>query len=85
MNEMVDETPYEDVQFPGEGRDSFVLPRRKWRELLFIGALVPSGDVFVRDPSRPLPAFRDPDLFPVGARFRVHEEPNDRVRVERVG
>jgi hypothetical protein len=63
---------------------SFTIPRRKWRELLFVGALVADGEEFVRDPSRPLPAFRIPDLFPVGARFRVREE-GEQVHVERVG
>jgi hypothetical protein len=78
---MVDESDYLNVV--GE-RSSFSLPRRKWRELLFIGALVPEGDLFARNPERPLPPFRDPDLFPEGARFRVSIEPGDRVRVERV-
>ena len=64
-------------------RESFTIPRRKWRELLFVGALIPDGDAYVRDPSRPLPPFRIPDLFPIGSRFRVHEE-GDHVRVERV-
>ncbi len=68
-----------------EGRtDSFKLPRRKWRELLFVGALVPAGEEYVRDPSRPLSAFRIPDLFPIGARFRVTEE-GEHVHIERVG
>jgi hypothetical protein len=78
---MVDESDYLNVA--GE-RSSFSLPRRKWRELLFIGALVAEGDLFVRNPERPLPPFRDPDLFPEGVRFRVSIEPPDRVRVERV-
>lgn len=64
-------------------RQSFTIPRRKWRELLFVGALVPDGDEYVRDPSRPLPAFRIPDLFPIGARFKVREE-GEQVRIERV-
>jgi hypothetical protein len=78
---MVDESPYLNVV--GE-RPSFSLPRRKWRELLFVGALVPSGEFFVRNPERPLPPFRDPDLFPEGVCFRVAPEPGDRVRVQRV-
>jgi hypothetical protein len=78
---VVDESPYLNVT--GEG-SSFSLPRRKWRELLFVGALVPSGEFFVRNPERPLPPFRDPDLFPEGVRFRVRPEEGDRVRVERV-
>lgn len=78
---MVDESNYLNVV--GEPA-SFSLPRRKWRELLFIGALVPAGEYFVRNPERPLPPFRDPDLFPEGVRFRVFLEPGERVRVERV-
>ena len=49
----------------------FSIPELKWRELLFILALVPEGDHFLRDPSRPLPPFRQPGLFPDGVRFRV--------------
>ena len=78
---MVDNRPFENVRREGA---SFWLPRRKWRELLFIGAVVSTGEFYVRDPSRPMPEFRDPDLFPDGVRFRVFDEPNDRVRVERV-
>jgi hypothetical protein len=49
----------------------FSIPELKWRELLFIRALVPEGDHFVRDPSRPLPPFKQPGLFPEGVKFRV--------------
>jgi hypothetical protein len=49
----------------------FSIPELKWRELVFIRALVPEGDHFLRDPSRPLPPFRQPGLFPEGVRFRV--------------
>lgn len=77
---MVEEAPYANVH--GD-EDVFRLPRRKWRELLFIGAMVPDGDLFTRDPNRPLPAFRDPNLFPEGAHFRVELE-GDWVRVTRV-
>lgn len=49
----------------------FSIPELTWRELLFIRALVPEGDHFLRDPSRPLPPFRQPGLFPEGVRFRV--------------
>jgi len=72
--------PFLDIQ--GD-RGAFSIPRRKWRELLFVGALVPDGEAYVRDPSRPLPAFRVPDLFPVGARFLVREE-GEHVRIERI-
>lgn len=78
---MVDETPFWNVE---RGDKGFRLPKRKWRELLFIGALVKKGDVFVRDPSRPLPAFRDPDLFPEGMSFRVHELDEELMFIERV-
>ncbi len=78
---MVDERPFENVTREGS---SFLLPRRKWRELLFIGALVPKGDLYIRDPTRPMPAFRDPDLIPEGVSFRVHPAEDDHVRVERV-
>jgi hypothetical protein len=75
------EKPYEDVEAQGT---SFTIPELKWRELLFVGALVRSGEDYVRDPSRPLPAFRTSNLFPEGVRFRVREE-GRRVRIERIG
>ncbi len=49
----------------------FSIPELKWRELLFIRALVREGDHFVRDASRPLPPFKQPGLFPEGVKFRV--------------
>ena len=58
----------------------FSIPDLKWRELVFIRALVPEGDHFVRDPSRPLPPFKQPGLFPEGVRFRI-ERLRGRVRV----
>lgn len=79
---MVDERPFENVTREGS---SFLLPRRKWRELVFIGALVPRGELYIRDPSRPMPAFRDPDLIPEGILFRVTPAEGDQVRIERVG
>lgn len=51
--------------------DGFSIPDLKWRELVFVGALHAEGDCWTRDPSRPLPPFRIPDLFPDGTRFRV--------------
>ncbi len=60
--------PFADVVMLADG---FSLPELKWRELLFIGALRPEGDVFVRDPSCPLPPFRRGDLFAERARYRV--------------
>ena len=78
---VVDEDrPFEDVVMTPDG---FSIPELKWRELLFIGAMRAEGEHFVRDPSRPLPAFRPPGLFPPEARFRVHRE-GGRVRLSRV-
>ena len=55
------------------------------RELVFVGSLAPQGDGFVRDPSRPIASFRDPDLFPEGVLFRIHPDGENHVWVERVG
>ncbi len=77
---MVDERPYEDVRFAGQ---SFSIPEMKWRELLFVGALRLEEEHYVRDPARPLPAFRDGDLFPEGARFTIGRE-GGRVHISRV-
>ena len=77
---MVDERPYEDVQFAGPG---FSIPEMKWRELLFVGALRREGEHFMRDPARPLPAFRDGDLFPEGALFAIRRE-GGRVHITRL-
>ena len=60
--------PFADVVAVAGG---FSIPDLKWRELVFIRALVPDGDHFVRDPERPLPPFRQAGLFPEGVRFRV--------------
>jgi len=69
---MADESlPFADVQTTPDG---FSIPELKWRELLFIGALRRDGDFFVRDPARPLPPFRLPDLFPDGVCFRADRE-----------
>jgi hypothetical protein len=62
---------------------SFTIPRRKWRELLFVGALVREGEHYTRDPERPLPRFRVPDLFPLGALFQVIED-GERVHLQRI-
>ena len=69
--------PFADV-VPFEG--GFSIPELKWRELVFIGALRPEGDAFVRDPARPLPPFRREGLFPEGVRFLV-ERSAGRVRL----
>jgi hypothetical protein len=63
--------------------DGFSIPELKWRELLFVGALKLDGDAYVRDPSRPLPPFGIPDLFPEDARFHATRE-GPRVRLRRV-
>jgi hypothetical protein len=60
--------PFADILLLDEG---FSIPELKWRELVFIGALRADGSAWVRDPSRPLPPFRVPDLFPEGVRFQV--------------
>lgn len=72
--------PFTDVALTADG---FTLPELKWRELVFVGALCPDGDAFVRDPDRPLPAFRVPDLFPEGVRFRATRS-GARILVRRV-
>jgi hypothetical protein len=71
--------PFADVRIRPDG---FSIPELKWRELLFVGALRRDGDEFVRNPSRPLPPFRIPDLFPEAARFRIERE-GGRVVVRR--
>lgn len=63
-----DQEPFADVTLTEDGLS---LPELKWRELVFVGALRSEGGAWVRDPSRPLPPFRLPDLFPDGQRFRV--------------
>ena len=71
--------PFADV-LPEKG--GFSIPELKWRELVFVGALRPQGELFVRDPARPLPPFVVPGLFPEGRRFRV-ERSGGRVIVRR--
>jgi hypothetical protein len=36
-----------------------------------VRALVPDGELYVRDPGRPLPPFVLGDLFPEGVKFRA--------------
>ena len=74
-----EERPFKDVRLVPGG---FSIPELKWRELVFVGALRAEGEAFVRDPSRPLPPFRAPDLFPEGQRFTVGRE-GTRVVVRR--
>ena len=73
--------PFADVQLAPP--DGFSIPELKWRELLFVGALRREGDCFTRDPTRPLPTFRIPDLFPEGVSFRAQSD-GRRVLVRRV-
>jgi hypothetical protein len=74
-----EQRPFEDVR---ETAESVSIPELKWRELLFVGALRREGDVFVRDPSRPLLPFKVPDLFPVGV-FLLATSDDGRVTVRR--
>lgn len=74
-----EERPFEDVRPVADG---FSIPELKWRELLFVGALRREGEVFVRDPTRPLPVFRDADLFPEGVRFTAGRA-DGRVEIRR--
>lgn len=78
---MKHQEPFADVTLLADGLS---LPDLKWRELLFIGALRADGNAYVRDPSRPLPPFVLPDLFPEGARFRVAARDGKRVSLERL-
>lgn len=72
-----EQSPFADVRDEGQG---FSLPTLKWRELLFIGAIRREEDLFVRDPSRPLPPFAREGLFPKGVRF-VAEAQGDRILI----
>jgi len=63
--------PFADVEIVEGG---FSIPELKWRELVFVGALRAEGDLWVRDPSRPLPPFRFADLFPEGSRLRAERQ-----------
>jgi hypothetical protein len=74
-----EQEPFADVKPVADG---FSIPELKWRELLFIGALRREGDAFVRDPSRPLPPFRVPGLFPESVRLLVALD-GDRVVIRR--
>lgn len=76
----VDQTPFADVLMLADG---FSIPELKWRELLFIGALKPEGDHFVRDPKRPFPEFHVPGLFPEGVRLRATRA-GGRIRIQRL-
>jgi len=72
--------PFEDV-VPTE--DGFSIPELKWRELVFIGAVRQEDGLFVRNPSRPMPPFRRPEVLAEGERYAVAAE-GDRIRLRRV-
>jgi hypothetical protein len=75
-----EQSPFADVRDEGDG---FSIPQLKWRELLFIGALRPEGEGFVREPGRPLPAFAREGLFPEGVLLRA-ERVGARVLIRRL-
>jgi hypothetical protein len=77
-----EQQPFADVR---EEEGGFSIPELKWRELLFIGALVRAGGGgwYERDASRPMPPFRAGDLFPVGVRFAAARR-GRRVLVRRI-
>ena len=75
---MADQRPYHDLKPAGRAR-SFSLPARKWREILFVGAMRLDEDGFYRrDPDRPMPPLREPWLFAEGGRFRAERIPDPR-------
>lgn len=76
-----DQTPFADVVvFP----DGLSLPDLKWRELVFVGAMRPSGEGWVRDPAREMPPFEREGLFPEGVLFSATRE-GGRMRLRRLG
>jgi len=79
---VIGQDPYADVRLT---RDGLSLPRLKWRELLFVGALRERRGAYERDVERPLPPFEIPDLFPEGVRFEVVGTEAERVVLRRCG
>jgi len=76
---MRDERPFFDLVPTRDG--GCTLPLRKWRELLFIGAMRADGDgLFRRDPSRPLPPMARPDFFAPDRRYRAERVERPRKR-----
>ena len=75
---MPDRGPFHDLK-PVGNRGAFSVPFRKWREILFVGAMCESADgLYVRDPSRPLPPMRQSEYFAEGKRFRAERLPDPR-------
>jgi hypothetical protein len=75
---MPDRGPFHDLKPIGD-RGAFSVPLRKWREILFIGAMREAGDgLYRRDPSRPLPPMQVPEYFAEGRRFRAERLPDPR-------
>ena len=75
---MSDRGPFHDLKPVGD-RGAFSVPLRKWRELLFVGAIREAADgLYVRDRSRPLPPMRQPEYFAPGRRFRAERLPDPR-------
>ena len=73
---MSDLGPFHDLKPEGE-EGAFSLPLRKWREILFVGAMRETDEgCYVRDPARPLPPLRTPECFAPGARFRARRLPD---------
>lgn len=70
--------PFHDLRPVGD-RGAFSVPLRKWREILFVGAMRETEDgIYVRDPSRPLPLMRQPEYFAADKRFRTERLPDPR-------
>ncbi len=67
------EPPFHNVS--GDDSGALVLPLRKWREILFVGAMRPVEGGYVRDPERPLPPLRTSRALPLGRKFRVERLP----------
>ena len=68
---MPDPGPFHDLKPVGD-QGAFSVPVRKWREILFVGAMRETREgLYVRDLSRTLPPMREPDYFAAGKRFRV--------------
>ena len=73
---MSDHGPFHDLR-PAGDQGAFSVPMRKWRELLFIGAMREADEgLYVRDPARPLPPMQHPEFFAAGQRFRAERLPD---------